>query len=74
MVSDKIVGSKINPLSISASGKYLYTIDNHNQYLRGIFRLHLDDYSYKNIFTDKDVDISGIEINTDDRTAYAAKL
>jgi dienelactone hydrolase len=74
MVSDKIVGAKVNPLSISASGKYLYTIDDHNQDLRGIFRLNLDDYSYKNIFTDKDVDISGIEMSTDGRTAYAAKL
>lgn len=74
MVNSEIVGSNVNPISISASGKYLYSLDDYQQNLRGLFRLNLEDYSYKSIFTDKDVNISGIEMSTDGRAAYAIKL
>ena len=69
-----IVGENISPLSISTSGKYLYTIDNHNQDLKGIFKLDLDDYSYESVFTDKKVDIAHVEMTTNGRSAYAIRV
>jgi len=69
-----IVSENVNPLSISASGKYLYTIDNPKQDLKGIFKLNLDDFSYKSIYTDKKVDISHVEMTTNGRSAYAIRV
>lgn len=70
----EMLGESVSPLSISASGKYLYTIDNPNQDLKGIFKLSLDDFSYKNIYTDKKVDIAHVEMTTDGRSAYAIRV
>ena len=74
LVGNGTVGSSIYPLSISASGKYLYSIDDHQQDLKGVFKLDLDDYSYKSFFTDKKVNISNVEMSTDGRSVYAVKL
>jgi dipeptidyl aminopeptidase/acylaminoacyl peptidase len=68
------VTSRVNPLSISRSGKFLYTIDNYNQDLRGIFKLDLNDYSYSRVFTDKTVDITDVEMSTDGRSTYAIRV
>lgn len=73
-VPSGIVGENAYPLSISSSGKYLYTIDNYKQDLTGIFKLNLEDYSYKSIFTDKKVDISDVQMTTSGRSAYAIKV
>ena len=69
-----VVGDSVYPLSINASGKYLYTIDNHKQDLRGIFKLNLDSFSYKSVFTDKKVDITHVEMTTNGRSAYAIRV
>lgn len=69
-----IVGDNVNPLSISASGKYLYTIDNPNQDLRGVFKLNLEDYSYKSVYTDKKVDIAHVEMTANGTAAYAIRV
>jgi dipeptidyl aminopeptidase/acylaminoacyl peptidase len=69
-----ILSERVNPLSLSPSGKYLYTIDNHNQDRRGIFKLNLEDYSYKSIFTDKTVDITDVEMTTNGRLTYALRV
>lgn len=68
-----LIGPAVRALSIDDSGKYLYTLDNHNQDLDGIFKLNLDDFSYKNIFTDSNVDITDVEMTTDGRSAYAIR-
>ena len=68
------VSSKVKPISLSESGKFLYTIDSLNQDRRGIFKLNLEDYSYSNIFTDKAVNITDIEMSTDGRLAYALRV
>ena len=68
------VGKNVNPLSISTSGEYLYTIDDHNQDLTGIFKLNLEDFSYQSVFTDKKVDVSHVEMTTNGRSAYGVKL
>lgn len=74
LVDSDIVGSNIQPISISASGKYLYSLDNHHQDLTGVFKLNLDNFSYESIFTDQTVSISSVEMSTDGRSAYAVKL
>lgn len=68
------VGSKVYPLSVSASGKYLYTIDDYQQNLKGIFKLNLDNYDYSKVYTDKIVDITDVEMSTDGRSAYALRV
>jgi len=68
------VGPSINPLFIDASGKYLYAIDNYNQDTLGIFKLNLEDYQYKSVYTDKKVNITDVEMTTDNRAAYAIRV
>lgn len=68
------VGETVTPLSISESGKYLYTIDNYQQDIKGIFKLNLEDYSYKSVFTDKKVSVTHVEMTTDNRSAYAIRV
>ncbi|WP_281556463.1 alpha/beta fold hydrolase [Thalassomonas sp. RHCl1] len=69
-----LVGKSVSLLSVDASGKYLYTLDNKGQDLTGIFKLNLEDYSYKSVYTDKVVDITDVEMTTDGRTAYALRV
>lgn len=73
-VPSESVGDNVLPLSVSASGKYLYTVDNYQQDLKGIFKLDIDDYSYQSVYTDKSVDITDVEMSTDGRSAYAVRV
>jgi dipeptidyl aminopeptidase/acylaminoacyl peptidase len=68
------VGPKVTPLFIGATGKYLYTIDDYNQNTRGIFKLNLENYQYKSVYTDKKVNITDVEMTTDNRSAYAIRV
>lgn len=68
------VSSSVSPIAISKSGKYLYTLDNYDQDLFGLFKLNLEDLSYRSVYTDKTVDISDIEMTTNGRTAYALRV
>jgi dipeptidyl aminopeptidase/acylaminoacyl peptidase len=68
------VGQSFSLISISESGKYLYTRDNHNQDLFGIFKLNLDDLSYKSLYTDEKVDVTDVELSTDTKAAYAIRV
>lgn len=73
-VPNSKLGSGVVPLAISDSGKHLYTIDNHNQDLKGIFKLNLDTYDYTELFTDKATDITHVEMTSDGRTAMAIRV
>lgn len=68
------VDENINPLFIDASGKYLYTIDNYNQDISGIFKLNLENYQYESVFTDKKVSVTDVEMTADSRSAYAIRI
>ncbi|KGJ94850.1 alpha/beta hydrolase family protein [Colwellia psychrerythraea] len=68
------VGAKVNPLFINASGTHLYTIDDYNQDTKGIFKLNLESYEYKSVYTDKKVNVSDVEMTTDERSAYAIRV
>ncbi len=74
LVPKSIVGDFNYPLSISGSGKYLYAIDDFQQDIKGIFKLNLEDHSYKNIYTDKAVDITNVEMTADGRSAFAIRV
>ncbi|WDE13149.1 alpha/beta hydrolase family protein [Thalassomonas haliotis] len=69
-----LVGKSVSLLSVDASGKYLYTLDNKGQDLTGVFKLNLEDFTYKSVYTDKVVDITDVEMTTDGRTAYALRV
>ena len=68
------IGKKVTPLFIGPLGKYLYTIDNYNQDIRGIFKLNLENYEYKSVYTDKNVNITDVEMTTDNRSAFAIRV
>lgn len=68
------IGDETTPLFIDASGKYLYTIDNYNQNISGIFKLNLETHQYKSVFTDKKVNVTDVEMTTDKRAAYAVRI
>jgi dipeptidyl aminopeptidase/acylaminoacyl peptidase len=67
------VTSSVNPVGISASGNYLYTLDHYKQDIGGLFKLNLKDFSYKHVFTDEGVDITDLEMTTDGRSPYAIR-
>ncbi|WP_353518335.1 prolyl oligopeptidase family serine peptidase [Thalassotalea sp. SU-HH00458] len=73
-VPENTVGQSVSLISISSSGKYLYTRDNHNQDLFGIFKLNLNDFTYKSLYTDKNVDVTDVELTVDGRNAYAIRI
>lgn len=73
-VPENIVTKDVNIISISPSDKYLYTFDSPNQDLTGLFKLNLEDYSYKAIYTDKKVDVTYAELSSDGRQAYALRV
>jgi len=73
-IPQDIVGSSVQPLFIGASGKYLYTIDDYQQDIKGIFKLNLENYQYKSVYTDKKVNITDVEMTTDKRSAYAVRV
>jgi dipeptidyl aminopeptidase/acylaminoacyl peptidase len=68
------VSQSVSLISISASGKYLYTRDNHKQDLFGVFKLNLHDFSYESLYTDKNVDVTDVELTVDGRNAYAIRI
>lgn len=73
-VPSNIITNDARILTISPSGKYLYTFDNPNQDFTGLFKLNMDDYSYKAVYTDKKVDVTYAELTADNRQAYALRV
>ncbi len=73
-IPQDIVGSRVQPLFIDASGKSLYTIDDYQQDIKGIFKLNLENFQYKSVYTDKEVNITDVEMTTDKRSAYAVRV
>lgn len=73
-VPENTVSQSVSLISISASGKYLYTRDNHKQDLFGVFKLNLNDFSYESLYTDKNVDVTDVELTVDGRNAYAIRI
>jgi dipeptidyl aminopeptidase/acylaminoacyl peptidase len=68
------LGREATPLFIGPLGKYLYTIDDYNQDMRGIFKLNLENYEYKSVYTDKNVNITYVEMTADKRSAFAIRV
>lgn len=68
------VSSKVQPLFVHTSGKYLYTIDEVNQDTKGIFKLNLETNEYKSVYTDEKVNVTDVEMTTDNRTAFAIRV
>jgi dipeptidyl aminopeptidase/acylaminoacyl peptidase len=68
------VGTNLLPLFINVSGKYLYAIDNYKQDVSGVFKLNLETYQYKLVYSDKKVGITDVEMTTDNRSAYAIRI
>jgi len=73
-ITNPKVGNSVYPLSISESGKYMYTLDSADKDLKGVYRLNLQDLTYKEIFTDRAVDITDIEMTSNGRSAYALRV
>jgi dipeptidyl aminopeptidase/acylaminoacyl peptidase len=73
-VPQGIVSNDVSIIAISASGEHLYTFDNPKQNIKGLFKLNLKDYSYKNIYTDKKVDITYAELTADGRQVFALRV
>lgn len=73
-ISTDLMGDSVRLVSISESGKYLYTLDNKNQDMTGLFKLNLEDYSYKHVYIDKKVDVTDVELTTDKRSAFALRI
>ena len=69
-----IVGDRVSPISVSNSGKFLYTIDYSNGNIWGIYKLNLADLSYHEMFTDKVADITDLSMSSDGHEFYAARI
>lgn len=68
------VGESVSIISIDPTGEYLYTFDNIEQDRFGIFKLNLKTNVYKNLYTDKKVDISHVKLSNNGRTIYALAI
>lgn len=73
-VPENTVGKSVQMISIDLSGKHLYTIDNMNQDLFGIYRLNMETYAYENIFTDNNVDVKNALLDQKSKEIFAVKL
>lgn len=73
-ISQDIVTSDVYPISIDETGKYLFTLDNPNQDLTGVFKLNLETLEYTNLYTDKVVDVTHFNLSSDGSTVYAARV
>lgn len=73
-VDSDMVGQNFQPLAVSDSGNYLYALDNYNQDKTGLFKLSLNDSGYESVYTDKEVDITGVAITENGRHAYAIRI
>jgi len=73
-ISESAFGTSFTPLTISKSGKYLYTLDNFNQDKTGLFKINLETAEYKHIFTDENVDVTYVSRTTDNRNIYAIRV
>ncbi|WP_199611490.1 alpha/beta hydrolase family protein [Flocculibacter collagenilyticus] len=66
-------GSEFYPLTIDESGDNLYTLDNFEQDLLGLFKLNLKSGEYKHVYTDPKVDVTNALSTTDGRSIYALR-
>ena len=73
-VPNNSFGNDFRPLTVNAAGTHLYVLDNFGQDKTGFFKLSLIDGSYKEIFSDSKVDITGVQISTDGHKVYALKV
>lgn len=74
LVPSSKIGLDIQPISFSASGKYLYVFDDYTEDKTGLYKLNIEDFSYKKVFSDKKIDVTHVELTEDGRTAYAIKI
>lgn len=67
-------GGAFEPVAVTASGEGLYVLDNTDNDKTGLYELNLSSGEYKNIFTDKDVDITKAQLSVDRRSVYAVQV
>ncbi|MBU2205293.1 MAG: prolyl oligopeptidase family serine peptidase [Gammaproteobacteria bacterium] len=67
-------GERFSAIGLDESGDSVYVLDDYGQDKTGLFKLKLADFSYKEIFTDKNVDIAHFEHTKNDNRIFALKL
>jgi dipeptidyl aminopeptidase/acylaminoacyl peptidase len=67
-------GNDFYPVSLNDAGDGIYVFDDYQQDKMGLFELKLDDFAYKEVFTDDKVDISSFEATKDGNQVFAFKL
>ena len=67
-------GNRFNPVAVNDAGDGVLVIDNYQQDKTGLFELKLEDFSYRSVFTDSNVDISSYEATKDGNEIFAFKL
>ncbi len=66
--------SNLVPLAFNASGKGLYLLGDIEDDKSGLYRYNLADGSYKNLYTDKVVDITNVMVSQGDKQVYALRV
>lgn len=67
-------GGTFTPLTLDDSGENLLVIDNNNQDKTGIFSLNLNTGKATSIYTDEQVDITGVTYSSTGNNVYAARI
>ncbi|WP_448211254.1 alpha/beta hydrolase family protein [Colwellia sp. MEBiC06753] len=68
------IGDDFTPLTFDNSGDYLYALDNAERNFTGLYKINLTTGEKQHIFTDKIVDISGVEYSSDFNSIYALRV
>lgn len=74
VVPQSSFGNSFTAIGLDETGDSVYVLDNLRQDKAGLFKLRLADFSYQEIFTDKNVDISDFEHTKNDNRIFALKL
>lgn len=64
-------GDEFSPLTLNYDGSKLFVLDNYGQDMTGLFSIDLTSGERKHIYTDKNVDISGVQFSSDREEVYA---
>lgn len=73
-VPESNFGNSFTAIGLDETGDSVYVLDDYGQDKTGLFKLNLTDFSYKEIFTDKNVDIAHFEHTKNDNRVFALKL
>ena len=67
-------GGNFQPLTMTADGKSLYTLDDAQADTTGLYKLDLASGKYENVYTEKGVDISSASLSVDGRSVTAVRI